>query len=143
MTDPLEVEAILSVVSDAAEGAHRGPSPEERRAVFIRFLRREGTDRPVVLAVDDVHRGEAAMELGRDLARERGYEVVERTILPEELARTQEIFLTGTAVEVTPVSEIDEYRFTPGQITQELMTAYDELVQRPHRKTAEIGASAA
>ena len=78
-----------------------------------------------------------------ELARERGYEVVERTILPEELARTQEIFLTGTAVEVTPVSEIDEYRFTPGQITRELMTAYDELVQRPHRKTAAIGASAA
>ena len=78
-----------------------------------------------------------------ELARERGYEVVERTILPEELARTQEIFLTGTAVEVTPVSEIDDYRFTPGQITRELMTAYDELVQRPHRKTTAIGASAA
>jgi branched-chain amino acid aminotransferase len=78
-----------------------------------------------------------------ELARERGYEVVERAIMPEELAKTQEIFLTGTAVEVTPVSEVDDYRFTPGEITRELMTAYDELVQRPHHKTATVGASAA
>ena len=68
------------------------------------------------------------------LARERGYEVVERAIMPEELARTQEVFLTGTAVEVTPVSEIDEYRFTPGEITRDLLTAYDELVRRPPRE---------
>jgi branched-chain amino acid aminotransferase len=64
------------------------------------------------------------------LAKERGYEVVERPIMPEELARTQEVFITGTAVEVTPVSEIDDYRFTPGEITEELMTAYDALVKK-------------
>jgi branched-chain amino acid aminotransferase len=62
------------------------------------------------------------------LARERGYEVVERALMPDELAKTQEIFITGTAVEVTPVSEIDEHRFTPGEITKTLMTAYDDLV---------------
>jgi branched-chain amino acid aminotransferase len=62
------------------------------------------------------------------LARERGYEVVERALMPDELAKTQEIFITGTAVEVTPISEIDEHRFTPGEITKTLMTAYDDLV---------------
>ncbi len=62
------------------------------------------------------------------LARARGYEVVERAIMPEELARTQEVFITGTAVEVTPVSEIDQHRFTPGDITKTLMTDYDDLV---------------
>ncbi len=62
------------------------------------------------------------------LARERGYEVVERAIMPDELAKTQEVFITGTAVEVTPVSEIDEHRFTPGEITKSLMTAYEDLV---------------
>ena len=62
------------------------------------------------------------------LARARGYEVVERAIMPEELARTQEVFITGTAVEVTPVSEIDEYSFTPGEITKTLMTDYADLV---------------
>jgi len=62
------------------------------------------------------------------LARARGYEVVERAIMPEELAKTQEVFITGTAVEVTPVSEIDEHRFTPGDITKTLMTDYEDLV---------------
>ncbi len=62
------------------------------------------------------------------LALERGYEVVERAIMPDELAKTQEVFITGTAVEVTPVSEIDEHRFTPGEITKSLMTAYEDLV---------------
>ncbi len=78
-----------------------------------------------------------------DLARERGYEVVERAIMPEELANTQEVFLTGTAVEVTPVSEIDQYHFTPGKITRELLEAYDALVQRPNDKAAAASASAA
>ncbi len=62
------------------------------------------------------------------LARERGYEVVERALMPEELAKTQEVCITGTAVEVTPVREIDDYRFTPGEITKTLLTAYDDLV---------------
>jgi len=65
-----------------------------------------------------------------ELARARQYQVVERAILPEELARTQEVFLTGTAAEVTPVSEIDRYRFTPGTITRTLMEDYDRLVRQ-------------
>lgn len=64
-----------------------------------------------------------------ELARARGYEIVERAIMPEELAQTSEVFITGTAVEVTPVREIDAYSFTPGDITRDLLTAYDELVQ--------------
>jgi len=73
------------------------------------------------------------------LARARGIEVIERATLPEELARTQEVFITGTAAEVTPVGEIDGQSFTVGEITQELMTAYSELV----RNHAEASASAA
>ncbi len=78
-----------------------------------------------------------------ELARQRGYEVIERAIMPEELGRTDEVFLTGTAVEVTPVREIDGYSFTPGEITRELLTAYDEEVRRPHDLTASASASAA
>jgi branched-chain amino acid aminotransferase len=48
------------------------------------------------------------------MAAARGIEVVVRHIRPEELATFSECFLTGTAAEVTPVSEIGEYRFTPG-----------------------------
>ena len=70
------------------------------------------------------------------LARERGYEIVERAIMPDELARTQEVFITGTAVEVTPVAEIDGFTFTPGEITRDLMTAYDALVRQPEDAAA-------
>jgi branched-chain amino acid aminotransferase len=65
-----------------------------------------------------------------ELARHRGYEVIERAIKPEELAHTQEVFLTGTAVEVTPVAEIDEYKFQAGEITRNLMNDYDALVRK-------------
>ena len=40
------------------------------------------------------------------LAKKRGYEVIERTIMPDELGTFSECFLVGTAAEVTPVSEI-------------------------------------
>ena len=56
-----------------------------------------------------------------DLAGKRQIPVVERSILPEEFANTTEVFVTGTAAEVTPVAEIDDYRFTPGEITRTLM----------------------
>ena len=59
-----------------------------------------------------------------ELARRRGYEVVERVILPEELSQFSECFLTGSAAEVTPVSEIGPYRFTPATICETLMNDY-------------------
>ena len=62
------------------------------------------------------------------LARKRGIKVTERAIMPEELAKSQEMFLTGTAAEVTPVSEVDEYKFTVGPVTRALMDDYDKLV---------------
>jgi branched-chain amino acid aminotransferase len=63
------------------------------------------------------------------LAKKRGFDVIERQIKPEELANTQEMFLTGTAAEVTPVGEIDSYSFTPGEITKVLIEDYDALVR--------------
>ena len=48
-----------------------------------------------------------------DLAKRRGIEVIERRIMPEELAIFDECFICGTAAEVTPVSEIGPYKFTP------------------------------
>ncbi|WP_207477730.1 branched-chain amino acid aminotransferase [Arenibaculum pallidiluteum] len=64
-----------------------------------------------------------------DLARRRGIEVVERAIRPEELKSAEEIFLTGTAAEVTPVGEIDGTRFTPGRVCETLIKDYDALVR--------------
>jgi branched-chain amino acid aminotransferase len=65
-----------------------------------------------------------------DLARARGIEVIERHIKPEELAGFEECFITGTAAEVTPVSEIAQYRFKPGAISQALMGDYESAVRR-------------
>lgn len=65
-----------------------------------------------------------------DLARQRGMEVIERKILPEEMEGFNECFITGTAAEVTPVSEIGPYRFTPGNIGRTLMEDYANLVRR-------------
>ncbi|MCZ6603934.1 MAG: branched-chain amino acid aminotransferase [Alphaproteobacteria bacterium] len=65
------------------------------------------------------------------LARARGYELVERTIMPEELDRTSEIFITGTAAEVTPIAEIGQHSFRVGEITRNLMEDYDALVRSP------------
>jgi len=64
------------------------------------------------------------------LARQRGITVVERTIVFEELAQASEVFLTGTAAEVTPVREIGPYTFTPGMVTQQMIADYDVLVGR-------------
>ena len=63
-----------------------------------------------------------------DLARARGLEIVERAIMPEELPGFSECFLTGTAAEVTPVSEIGPHSFTPGEISRTLMDDYEALV---------------
>ncbi len=77
------------------------------------------------------------------LARAHGYELIERAIRPEELADATEVFITGTAVEVTPVRQIDAYDFTPGEITRTLMEAYDAEVRRPHDAAAMVRHSAA
>ena len=72
-----------------------------------------------------------------DLAKRRGIEVIERTIMPEELEGFEQCFLTGTAAEVTPVSEIGPYRFTVGTIAETLMNDYSAEVQPKHAIAAE------
>jgi branched-chain amino acid aminotransferase len=64
-----------------------------------------------------------------DLAKARGIKVVERAIMPEEMATASECFLTGTAAEVTPVREIGDYTFTPGDISKQLIADYEALVR--------------
>jgi branched-chain amino acid aminotransferase len=66
-----------------------------------------------------------------ELARQRGIAITERAIMPAELAGADEVFLTGTAAEVTPVGEIDHYNYQVGPITRQLMADYDAIVRRP------------
>jgi branched-chain amino acid aminotransferase len=65
------------------------------------------------------------------LAKARQIEVVERRILPDEIASANEVFLAGTAAEVTPVRQIGAHHFTPGKITETLLTDYEALVRLP------------
>ncbi|TJX70597.1 MAG: branched-chain amino acid aminotransferase, partial [Mesorhizobium sp.] len=71
------------------------------------------------------------------LARDRGVEIIERAIMPEELEGFEQCFLTGTAAEVTPVSEIGPYRFEVGEIAKNLMNDYSVAVQPKHAIAAE------
>ncbi|MEM9670374.1 MAG: branched-chain amino acid aminotransferase [Pseudomonadota bacterium] len=64
------------------------------------------------------------------LAKERQIEVIERRISPDELSTFDECFITGTAAEITPVAEIAEHTFKPGQISEALVEDYDKLVNR-------------
>ena len=63
-----------------------------------------------------------------DLAKGKGLDVIERAIMPEELEHAKEIFITGTAAEVTPVGRIDNLVFKPGKICQMMMKAYEKEV---------------
>jgi branched-chain amino acid aminotransferase len=62
------------------------------------------------------------------LAKDMGIEVEEGVIMPDEILTADEIFVTGTAAEVTAVSKIDETSFTVGDISRNLKDAYHELV---------------
>jgi branched-chain amino acid aminotransferase len=64
-----------------------------------------------------------------DLAKRRGIDVVERAIMPDELKSADEIFLTGTAAEVTPVGQIGDLKFTPGRMCRTLIEDYEALVR--------------
>jgi branched-chain amino acid aminotransferase len=63
------------------------------------------------------------------IARRHQIKVVERVIMPEEMAKASEVFLAGTAAEVTPVREIAGHTYTPGRITETLLGDYEKLVR--------------
>ncbi len=58
------------------------------------------------------------------LAKDAGYKVVERHIMPDEIDQFVEVFVTGSAAEVTPIGEIDGIHYTPGEITRKMDEAY-------------------
>jgi branched-chain amino acid aminotransferase len=70
-----------------------------------------------------------------ELARKRDLEVIERHILPDEVREAQEIFVTGTAAEVTPVRAIDDLTYQLGPVTKQLMDDFHSLT-RSHAKAA-------
>jgi len=65
-----------------------------------------------------------------EIAKSKNIKIVERKIKPEELLKFKGCFLTGTAAEVTPVSQIDNYKFTVCDLIKDLSESYQALVRK-------------
>ena len=64
------------------------------------------------------------------IAKSKNIKVIERKIKPEEMNDFVGCFLTGTAAEVTPVSQISEYKFEVCEIIKDLNDSYQNLVRK-------------
>ena len=64
------------------------------------------------------------------ILKEKGIEVIEKHILPNEMESFEQCWLTGTAAEVTPVGQVEQYNFEVGSLTKEVATEYEKLVRR-------------
>ncbi len=64
------------------------------------------------------------------LAKKNNIKIIEKKILPRELLKADEIFLTGTAVEITPISQIDNKKFNVGEVTKKLISLFSDLVEK-------------
>ncbi len=64
-----------------------------------------------------------------DMLRQKGINVIERHIMPEELEGFEQCWLTGTAAEVTPVGQIGDYNFEVGAMALDISASYEKLVR--------------
>ena len=64
------------------------------------------------------------------IAKAKGVKVIERKIKPEEMRNFEGCFLTGTAAEVTPVSQVSEYNFEICSLIKDLDDSYQDLVRK-------------
>jgi branched-chain amino acid aminotransferase len=65
------------------------------------------------------------------IARDEGFELVERNIARAELYLADEVFMTGTAAELTPIRELDDHLIGeggPGPVTQRLQQVFDDAL---------------
>jgi branched-chain amino acid aminotransferase len=65
------------------------------------------------------------IQIGQDL----GYTVVEKALIRSDLYTADEVFMAGTAVEVTPLRSIDDHEIGVGPVTLALQKAYEDTVQ--------------
>lgn len=64
-----------------------------------------------------------------EMLKNKGVNVIERHIMPEELEGFEQCWLTGTAAEVTPVGQIGDYNFEVGELTRSVALDYEKLVR--------------
>ena len=65
-----------------------------------------------------------------ELAKVEGIKIIERKIEPQEMSNFVGCFLTGTAAEVTPVSQIDKFEFKVCELIKNLSDNYQKLVRK-------------
>ena len=65
-----------------------------------------------------------------EIAKSKKIKIIERKIKPEELSKFKGCFLTGTAAEITPVSQIDKHKFTVCNVIKDLSESYQALVRK-------------
>jgi branched-chain amino acid aminotransferase len=71
------------------------------------------------------------------LARDLGYTVVEKPLIRTDLYLADEVFMTGTAAEVTPLRSVDDQEIGAGPITLELQQAYWDVVRGKSERYAD------
>ena len=67
-----------------------------------------------------------------DIAKSKGIKIIERKFKPDEMSNFTSCFLTGTAAEITPVSQIDKYNFKVCNVIKDLSESYQALVRKKH-----------
>jgi branched-chain amino acid aminotransferase len=93
------------------------------------FMVREGTifTPPQTAGILDGINRKSCMQIARDL----GFEVIERNIARAELYLADEVFMTGTAAELVPVREVDDHAVAtgkPGEITRAVQTTFEDAL---------------
>ncbi len=87
-------------------------------------------DNQLITPIPDCFLNGITRQTVMELAKEMDIPVEERHIKTEELSDFTEIFVTGTAAEVTAVGQIDDHHYTVGPITKKLRSAYEYLVRK-------------
>ena len=70
-----------------------------------------------------------------DIAKSKGIKIIERKFKPDEMSNFTSCFLTGTAAEITPVSQIDKYNFKVCNVIKDLSESYQALVREKNFKS--------
>ncbi|MGE0725222.1 MAG: branched-chain amino acid aminotransferase [Alphaproteobacteria bacterium] len=139
-TAPTEAKAAgLYMICTISKHAAEREGADDALMLDYRGLLAEATGANLFLAIDgklhtptpDCFLNGITRQTVMRLARDRQIEVIERHIQPDELSRADEVFLTGSAAEVTPIGRIGDHRFTPGRISQTLYDDYMKLVRSP------------
>jgi len=119
---------LLSFVSD--NNIFIKKTLDERMPIFeILSSEIEKSNFSILDAIEKLNLTKSRSDTKR-LIKSKGIKIFERKIRPEEMENFVGCFLTGTAAEVTPVSQIDKYKFTVCNVIKDLSESYQNLVRK-------------